>query len=480
MTKSSGVLVACLLSMSHSAWGQAVGAVAPPGPVSGTRLSAEYVRSVARMAYFWAWPMINMHNRAAASGKLPEPGLLGGIVPGAPPNRLAMLTDYMVPEERVAACPNQDVVYGSSIVALDREPVVVQVPDFGQRFWVYQVVDQRTDSFAELGKMYGTKPGLYLLVGPDWKGETPAGVERVFRSPTNIGSLVPRVFMDDTAEDRAAVQTVLTRIDLYPLSAFDGKPKTTDWKALPKLPSASQGNEEMKWVVPEQFVDSLGAVLEEVPPLPGEEAMYASFRAVLAAARADPNLKKALTEGATAAEKELVAPLFQFRNWGVPLPRNWTTQKNGAQFGTDYFTRTAVAKSNILVNRPSETTYTYLDLDGAGGRLNGGHSYAITYPAGQLPPVKGFWSITLYNKFHFFEPNPLGRYSLGTKNKDLHYGADGSLTLYISAKPPGDKSLLPNWLPAPKDDFSLFGRAYWPEEAILNGTWTPPAVAKIE
>ena len=153
---------------------------------------------------------------------------------------------------------------------------------------------------------------------------------------------------------------------------------------------------------------------------------------------------------------------------------------NGAQFGTDYFTRTAVAKSNIFVNKPTETKYTYLDLDGAGGRLNGNHATRSPIAAGKLPPVKGFWSLTLYNKHHFFEPNALKRYSLGTKNKDLRYGADGSLTLYISAKPPADKSLQSNWLPAPKDDFSLYGRAYWPEPAILDGTWTPPPVAKVD
>jgi hypothetical protein len=425
--------------------------------------------------------MVNVHNRVATFAKLPGPGLIGGIVPVAPSNQLAMLTDYIEPEERVVACPNQDVVYGFATVTLDREPVVVQVPDFGARFWVYQVVDQRTDSFAELGKMYGTKPGFYLLVGPDWKGETPAGIERVFRSPTNIGVVIPRVFMDDTAEDRVAVQPSIRGVGLYPLSAFDGKPKTMDWKGLPKFPSSNaDGQAETKWVVPEQFAEVLPAVLDEVPPQAGEAALYANFRAVLDAAAKDPKLKDAVKQGAVSAEKELVAPLFEFRNFGVALPRNWTTQVNGAQFGTDYFTRTAVAKSNIFVNRPRETKYTYLDQDGAGGRLNGAHIYTITFPAGQLPPVQGFWSLTLYNEHHFFAPNALKRYSLGTKNKDLRYAADGSLTIYVSAKPPAEKAQLPNWLPAPTGDFSLFGRAYWPDEAILNGTWTPPGVAKAD
>src|SRR5271170_1028215 len=386
-----------------------------PGPVPGSRMTSEYVQSIGRLAYLWAWPMMNLHNRVTILRSIPEPGLMGGIVPMAPPNQLAMLTDYIEPEERLVACPNQDVVYGFSILTLNEEPVVVQVPDFGDRFWVYQVVDQRTDSFASLGKMYGTKPGLYMLVGPDWKGHAPAGIQGVLRSPSNIGVVIPRVFLNDTAEDRTAVQQIVNGISLYPLSRFDGKMKSKDWRKIPHFPSTSTSEEETKWVDPNQFFDALPKVLDEVPALPGEEALYANIRSVLAAARTNQKLKESLKQVAIAAEKDLMAPLFEFRNYGIPLTGNWTTQNNGAQFGTDYFTRAAVAKSNIFVNKPSETKYFYQDLDGDGARLNGSNSYTVTFAKGLVPPVKGFWSLTLYNKFHFFQPNELKRFSLGTK-----------------------------------------------------------------
>ena len=170
-------------------------------------------------------------------------------------------------------------------------------------------------------------------------------------------------------------------------------------------------------------------------------------------------------------------PLFQFRNYGLPLPGNWTTQKNGAEFGTDYYTRAAVAKSNILVNKQNETKYFYQDLDADGDRLNGKNSYTVTFTKGQVPPVKGFWSLTLYNEFHFFHSNELNRYSLGTKNKNLALARDGSLKLYVQANSPG-KDKESNWLPAPDGDFSLYIRSYWPEAAILEGKWTPPPVKK--
>jgi len=450
-----------------------------PGPVPGTRITPEYVAAVGSTAYLWGWPMINVHNRLATFGQLPEPGLIGGIVPAAPPNQLSMLTDYVMPEERVVACPNQDVVYGFSILNLEKEPAVVQVPDFGDRFWVYQVVDQRTDSFADIGKMYGTKPGLYLLAGPGWKGTTPSWAAGVFHSTTNIGVVVPRVFKDDTAEDTKAVQPLINQIMIYPLSQADGKPKTKDWSQNRKYPSTSSGSAETKWVDPDKFAEQFPQILDEVPPLPGEEAMYANFRAVADAVAKDPKLKAAFQQAAANAEKQIATPLFEFRNYGLPLPANWTTQSNGAQFGNDYYTRLAVAKSNIFVNKPNETKYFYQDLDSSGGRLNGNHSYAVTFTKGQIPPVKGFWSLTMYNKFHFFEPNQLKRYSLGTKNKTLQYAPDGSLTIYVSAAPPSaDK--MSNWLPAPKDDFSLYVRAYWPDQSILGGSWTPPKVEKVK
>jgi hypothetical protein len=456
-------------------WNEAM----PTGPVPGTKITEAYAKLVARDAYFWAWPLVNVYNRRLAFSQVKEAAISGPLVV-APPNHVAMLTDYILPEERAVACPNQDVVYGLGSLALDLSPVVIQVPDFGDRFWVYQLVDLRTDSFVQLGKMYATTPGFYLLVGPDWQGEVPKGITKVFRSPTNTGFVAPRVFQDDTPEDKQAVQGVLQQIMMYPLSEFDGTMKSTDWHKLPKLESTSSGEEETKWVVPEKFVDQLPAVLADAPPLPGEEARYAQVLAVLEAAKTDPQLKQAMTDAAIEADAQLVKPLFEFRNYGLQLPHHWSTIINEAAFGTDYFTRTAVAKSNIFVNSPNETKYFYQDLDESGARLEGANRYTVTFAKDQTPPVNGFWSLTLYNQHHFFAPNELKRYSLGTKNKDLKYAADGSLTIYVQADSPGaDKES--NWLPAPKEGgFSLYVRSYWPKVAVTDGSWTPPPVSRVE
>ena len=450
----------------------------PPGPDARVKITEAYAQHVIRDAFFWAWPLVNVYNKRRGAEQSKELAY-AGPVPAAPLNRLVMLTDYVAADERIVACPNQDVAYGGGSLGLDLSPVVMQVPEFGERFWVYQVVDLRTDGFGRIGKMYGTTPGFYLLVGPHWHGEVPAGITDVFRSSTNTAFTAPRIFMDDTAEDRRAIQPLLQQIMMYPLAEYDGAMKRIDWGTIQKLPNQATGDAEIKWVPPESFVDTLPLVLADAPPLPGEEARYAQVLAVLQAAKNDATLKAALTEAAAQADEQLVQPLFQFRNYGQQLPHHWSTISNEAAFGTDYFTRTAVAKSNIFVNAPNETKYFYQDLDEGGVRLNGANRYSVTFDKGRTPPVHGFWSLTIYNEHHFFAPNEINRYSVGTKNKDLQLAADSSLTIHVQTRAPSDAAQRANWLPAPKGDFSLYLRAYWPQTAVTDGSWTPPPVKRL-
>ncbi|MFG2426986.1 DUF1254 domain-containing protein [Streptomyces sp. NPDC048590] len=454
-----------------------------PGPLPGTLMSDAYLSAVGRIAYLWGWPLVNLHNRLRAMSLLPAPALLAGVVPGGPPGTIGMLHDYVLPHQRLVACPNQDVVYGFGMLDAEAGPCVVQVPDLGDRFWVIQLVDQRTESFGRLGSPYGSKPGHYLLAPHDWDGEVPPGIEEVFRHDTRTGVVVPRIFMDDTAEDRAELLSLVRGISVYPLADHDGSVREVDWTALETAgpvhsDESAAGEGEQRQVDPDAFFDQLGTVMDEVPPLPGEESLYALFRSLLTAAGADPAAARVLREAARSAEAELVAELLNFRNVGLPAAHGWTTQRNGARFGTDYLTRTAVARSNILVNPVEETAYFYLDVDADGARLNGADSYTVTFGPGALPPVRGFWSLTLYDTQHFFHPNELGRHSVGTKNHDLRVDPDGSLTVTVAAARPAGPGRAANWLPAPEGDFSLFLRAYWPDDAVLDGTWAPPAVLK--
>jgi hypothetical protein len=114
------------------------------------------VQTVGRKADVWGWLT-----------KVPEALLLVNAVCVAPIKQLAMLHDYANPAEKFIATPNQDVVYGLGYLSLEKEPVVLQAPDFGYRFWTLPVYDARTDQISQLGLQYGTQPGFYMIVGAD-------------------------------------------------------------------------------------------------------------------------------------------------------------------------------------------------------------------------------------------------------------------------------------------------------------------------
>ena len=350
----------------------------PPGPDTRVKITEEYATHVARDAYFWAWPLVNIYNRRLAFQGHARTDVSGGRCSSAAQSGSPCSPTISSPTS-ARRVPQPGCRLWRGPLALDISPVVIQVPDFGDRFWVYQIVDLRTDSFVQLGKMYGTTPGFYLLVGPNWQGDVPKGITRVFRSSTNTGFVAPRV--SRTIRPRTSRRSrACCRIMMYPLAEYDGRMKTKDWTTLPKVPAAPRGDEETQWVFPDKFFDELPAVLADAPPLPGEEARYAQVLAVLdgdqgqsdAEAGDDRRPRRRPTN-------RLVKPLFEFRNYGQQLPHHWSTISNEAAFGTDYFTRTAVAKSNIFVNSPNETKYFYQDLDASGARLNGANRYTVTF-----------------------------------------------------------------------------------------------------
>src|SRR5271166_4682731 len=452
-----------------------------PGPAPGPMTKA-YVQMVGRMAYLWGWPLVYVYNQRTALTHVPEVGLLAGAMPISPINQVGMLTSYIDPGETFIGDPNQDVVYGLGYLSLEKEPVVLQVPDFGDRFWTLPVYDARTDQISELGQQYGTKPGFYMVVGPDWKGDTPAGIAGVVRSTTDYAVTMPRIFMNDTAEDRAAIQPALTQIQYYPLSQFDGKMKTKDWHKIPIIKRegkpAKYSNTQPPWVDPATFFDHLPIVMKQVPPMPGEEALYKWIGSVLDAAAKDPEVMKTLQATALAADEELIAPMMRWRYNGQPAGNGWTSPANNGAFGTDYIHRTGAVKADPYDNKRNETMYFYTDDDSKSHPLMGNASYTVTFAKGQLPPVKGFWSLTLYDPEHYFYQNKQNRYALGTKNKSLKYNPDGSLTIYLGNKSPG-KDKESNWLPAPLGNFSIWLRAYWPDQAILEGRWKPPVIERL-
>jgi hypothetical protein len=167
--------------------------------------------------------------------------------------------------------------------------------------------------------------------------------------------------------------------------------------------------------------------------------------------------------------------MMQWRYNGQPAGNGWTSPADNGAFGTDYIHRAGAVRADPYDNKRNETMYFYTDNDSQFRQLEGKSSYAVTFWKGQLPPVRGFWSLTIYNPEHLFYANEMNRFALGTKNKTLKFDPDGSRTIYVGNESPG-KGKESNWLPAPNGKFSIWRRTYWPDPAVLDGTGKPPAI----
>jgi hypothetical protein len=165
------------------------------------------------------------------------------------------------------------------------------------------------------------------------------------------------------------------------------------------------------------------------------------------------------------------------------------TEKSAADlFGTrefmknNYLTRAVGAKMGIYGNSKSEAFYFALLTDDDGNKLNGADNrYTLTFDKDKLPPVKAFWSVTMYNgKTQLLVENPINRYLINSPMlPDLKHDANGNLTIYIQKDSPG-KDKESNWLPAPDGPIYMVLRCYWPKEAIIDGEWKLPAVERVE
>src|SRR5262249_49081897 len=169
-----------------------------------------------------------------------------------------------------------------------------------------------------------------------------------------------------------------------------------------------------------------------------------------------------------------------FKKAGTEV-NGWMFTTRTGLYATDYLGRALITAIGLGANRPQDAIYPTSQADGDGKPYSGANKYVMHFPKGQAPPVNGFWSLTMYDAQYFFVPNPLNKYTVSPRN-DLRYNADGSLDVYIQNESPG-KDKEANWLPAPKGDFILMLRLYWPKEAppsILDGSWTLPAVRIAE
>ncbi len=405
-----------------------------------------------------------------------------------PFNTIANESRVFTWEDTAVVTPNSDTPYSMLWLDLRAEPVVISVPAVPkERYYSVQLIDGNTYNYGYIGsRATGNEAGDYLVVGPGWSGETPPGIRQVFTSTTPFGLTIFRTQLFDAA-DMPNVVKVQQGYQVRPLSAFLNQPAPPAAPAVDFLPATTAG-------IKDNFFQYLDAALEFVPVTPEDEAL----RARLATIGIGPGKTfefKDLSAGHKAevllAMKQGDSKVDAFLAGGMKDVNGW---KVGSLFGDrnfykgDWLLRAAAAKGGIFGNNADEAVYPMTRVDSAGENLDGSqHNYTLTFPAGQLPPVNAFWSVTMYDgNTQLLIRNPIGRYLINSPMLPaMAKNADGSLTLHIRKDSPG-KGLEANWLPAPDGPVYLVMRLYWPKTeapSVLpagSGTWSPPAVTRAE
>ncbi|HEY2005807.1 MAG TPA: DUF1254 domain-containing protein [Solirubrobacteraceae bacterium] len=411
-----------------------------------------------------------------------------------PRNEIVSVAALADPSVQTVVAPNVDTAYTVAWLDLTSGPMVINVPDTGGRFYTFQFLDAFTNAFSYLGTgSTGTHAGAYALVPPGYTGTLPAGVTRI-NTPSNTVWLLGRTLVKDAA-DLPAVKALQEQYTATPLASWEAgtrqPPVVLDHypPTFPKsVPTGSafigQLNNEMNIDPPPSVDDcalqAMAPAGVQVPhPTPAQSlAADLSDESPAAPPQAnDPVANAAISAGTGAAPRIIAAAATQLNNASRGANNGWEVLGNwvGA-YGTRYLGRSIVATDLLAANTPQQSIYPIADTDRSGRLLNGSNRYTIRFPRGDLPPVKAFWSLTMYNASYFLAANPINRYAIGDRTSGLHYGRDGSLTVYVQRDAPADPGARANWLPAPPGQFHLIMRLYQPKSPALSGAWKPPPI----
>ena len=372
--------------------------------------------------------------------------------------------------------PNNDTLYSRAWVYLQDEPVILSVPAISDRYYTHEIVDFMGDNFAYVGtRATGVKAGNYAIIGPNWKGTLPPGVVALPPGATPWATILVRTFVKNAGE-LDTVHAIQDQYKLTPLSQWGSANPTQPKGAIIWEPVDPKTDPLGEW-------KSITRAMVENPPPASDAAIIASMTALgvgpgMDVDKLDPSTKAGLARAAVDGKRQIAKAFADGYKQTTVNGWYYPPKETGRPTPTrDWLFRDVQMLAGFVANDPIEAVYLNVSLDGSGAPLNGKNRYTITFPKGGLPEVKAFWSITMYNPLYNLVANPINRYSLGDRS-GLKTNADGSTTIYLAnTAPAADKSS--NWLPAPDGDFFLIMRTYLPGPAIINQTWQPPVIAKI-
>ena len=403
----------------------------------------------------------------------------------APFNQIKNEARVFTYKDTAIITPNSDTPYSLAWLDLRAEPIVLSVPAVDpKRYYSVMLNDGNTYNYGYIGsRATGSEAGDYMVVGPDWQGEAPKGIKKVFRSSTQFSLAAYRTQLFDPA-DMPNVEKVQAGYKVQPLSSYLGTaaPPAAPTIDFPKID---------KDLVKSNFFEYLDFALQFAPAQPVETQIRAKLAKIGVGAGKPFDFHKlplahrievglGMKDGERKVEEAVSKAGVSINGW-----RMSSFFGDSAFFNGDWLKRAAGAKAGIYGNDSAEAAYPLGKYDVDGDPLDGSkHNYTLTFAADQFPPVNAFWSVTMYDgKTQFLIKNPINRYLINSPMlPELKKNSDGSLTIYIQKDEPTDPVQKANWLPAPDGPIYIAMRLYWPKTenpSILpvgKGTWQPPGI----
>ena len=442
------------------------------GPLTDVVEGAEDF-GIASDAYIYGYPLITMEMTRRVTTNVAKPEGTR-----APMGQLVKMRAYPDAAFRDVTAPNADTLYTTAFFDVADEPWVLSIPDMKGRYFLLPFLDGWTNVFAVPGsRTTGTGAQTFLITGPGWSGAVPAGMAEL-KSPTSMVWLLGRIYCAGTPEDYAAVHALQDAFRLQPLSTWGKDYAPPPGKVDPGIDMKTPVRDQVNRLSAGEFLSLLADLMKRNPPAPADAPALARFRAIgLDAGKSFD--AKSLNSRWDARLPQLSFDRIMLHIASLKRENGWLFTTGTGVYGTDYLQRAFITAIGLGANRPQDAVYPMSQRASLLEPYEGGHKYALRFEKGRLPPVRGFWSLTMYDEQMFFVANPINRYSMSLRTHPK-FEPDGSLVIYIQNESPGsDKEA--NWLPAPKGKFHLMLRLYWPDEnnpSILDGSWAIPKVTK--
>ena len=428
-------------------------------------------------SWVFGYPLVMMDVTREVLTAAPAPNSEGTA---APINQLAKMPHYVSPDFKNVVRISLNSLWTTGWVDLEKDAIVLSVPDTKDRYYVFSLMNMWTDVFGSIGKRTtGTGPGNFLIVGPNWKGTAPPDTKQTFRSPTRYAWLLGQTQVNGP-DDFATVNALQAQYKLTPLSAW-GKPYTPP-DNVPVDPKV-----DLKVIPPDQvarmdagtFFNRLAIAMKDNPPYADDKPALEKLKKLgiepgkpFDIAKVDPKVAAGLAKAVKEVQIKMAEEITKTKN-----VKGWINLTNLGRYGTDYSTRAGVAYMGLGADMKEDTVYPTAYFDGDGKPLDSANRYVLRFEKDALPPTNATWSVSQY-KGNFYEQNVLNRFVVAPW-MPLKFNADGSLDIYLQAESPGpDKES--NWLPTPPGQFNLTLRNYFPKEAAWDGSYQVPQVKKVQ